>query len=66
MSTSSVAATPPAQQADANERADNLSVFRDGHDPAYAPNHPVNALKESRKWAILLTLAFAGFLANFS
>jgi len=63
---SNPSATPPTRQAEAAERAEDLSVYKDGHDPAYAPNHPVNALKESRKWVILLTLAFAGFLANFS
>lgn len=66
---SAAPATRPAHahaQAEANERPEDLSVFKDGHDPTYHPDHPVNALGEWRKWAILLTLAFAGFLANFS
>lgn len=46
--------------------ARHLALFRDGRDPLLPANHPVNALSKMRKLAILCTLSYAGFLANFS
>lgn len=43
----------------------DLSVFKNGHGPAYPPNPSVIAPKESCNWIILLALAFADFLADF-
>ena len=41
-------------------------VRADGRDPSLHPDHPINALSNKRKWAILLTLSWAGFVANYS
>ncbi|WVQ61881.1 uncharacterized protein L199_000014 [Kwoniella botswanensis] len=40
--------------------------YRDGKDPSLPPNHPINALGKWRKFFILITLSYSGFLANFS
>ncbi|WVW83541.1 hypothetical protein I302_105562 [Kwoniella bestiolae CBS 10118] len=42
------------------------SYIRDGKDPSLPDNHPINALGRWRKFFILLTLSYSGFLANFS
>jgi len=34
-------------------------------DPTLPDNHPINALGDWRKFFILCTLAYSGFLANF-
>ncbi|WWC90310.1 uncharacterized protein L201_005243 [Kwoniella dendrophila CBS 6074] len=44
----------------------HLALIRDGKDPNLPANHPVNALSKWRKFFILLTLSYSGFLANFS
>ncbi|WRT64448.1 uncharacterized protein IL334_001380 [Kwoniella shivajii] len=41
-------------------------LIRDGRDPDLPSHHPVNALSKWRKFLILLTLSYSGFLANFS
>ncbi|GAA6049562.1 hypothetical protein JCM3770_000849 [Rhodotorula araucariae] len=42
------------------------SFFRSDSDPSVPPNHPINALSPLRKFLILATLSYSGFLANFS
>jgi hypothetical protein len=44
----------------------HLELFKAGRDPTLPPNHPVNALSDRRKFAILCTLSFVGLLANFA
>ncbi|BGP04650.1 putative transporter [Rhodotorula toruloides] len=41
-------------------------MFRNDVDPSLPPNHPLNSLSSLRKFLILLTLSYSGFLANFS
>lgn len=51
----------------ANPHAKQHSLFfRDVYDPTLPPNHPINAFSASKKFGILVTLSFAGFLANYS
>ncbi|BGP44660.1 hypothetical protein JCM10450v2_000474 [Rhodotorula kratochvilovae] len=42
------------------------SFARSDSDPSLPPNHPINALSPLRKFLILTTLSYSGFLANFS
>lgn len=37
-----------------------------GRDPTLPPNHPINAFSPLRKTGIVLSLAYAGCLANFA
>lgn len=37
-----------------------------GRDPSLPPNHPINAFSPLRKMGIVLSLAYAGCLANFA
>ncbi|ORY73633.1 major facilitator superfamily domain-containing protein [Leucosporidium creatinivorum] len=48
---------------EAQKQAQSTSSDRD---PTLAENHPINALSEWRKFFILCTLSYSGFLANFS
>lgn len=50
----------PAVLAASRERA------RTGRDPTLPDNHPINAMSKFRKEMIVISLAYAGFLCNFS
>lgn len=64
-STSPARARPDAVSQAAQAEA-HLELFKAGRDPTLPPNHPVNALSDRRKFAILCTLSFVGLLANFA
>ena len=63
---SAAGARPDAASQAAQAEAANLELFRAGRDPTLPANHPVNALSDRRKLAMLCTLSFAGLLANFA
>ncbi len=64
-STTAAPARPDAASEAAQAEA-HLELFRKGRDPTLPANHPVNALSDRRKFAILCTLSFSGLLANFA
>lgn len=43
-----------------------LTSVQAGRDPSLPANHPMNALSDRRKFAILCTLSFVGLLTNFA
>ncbi|WWC61522.1 uncharacterized protein I303_104106 [Kwoniella dejecticola CBS 10117] len=54
-------------QIEVESQRNNAAVaHQDGRDPSLPANHPINALNKWRKFFILLTLSYSGFLANFS
>jgi hypothetical protein len=48
-----------------HSEAHHRGLLRDGRDPTLPDSHPVNKLGAWHKFAILCTLSFSGFLANF-
>ncbi|OWZ59582.1 hypothetical protein C356_00867 [Cryptococcus neoformans c45] len=48
-----------------HHREHHSALLQDGKDPSLPANHPVNSLSAMRKFFILCTLSYSGFLANF-
>jgi hypothetical protein len=44
---------------------DTENDIKYGRDSSLPPNHPINSLGKWRKFGILMTLSWAGFLANY-
>jgi len=53
-------------EAEAGVDARRAQLEKDGRNPDLPPNHPINALSNWRKFGILATLSFSGFLGQFS
>jgi hypothetical protein len=49
-----------------SDAARRAALEKDGRNPDLPPNHPINALSNWRKFGILATLSFSGFLGQFA
>ncbi len=58
--------TDQVPQNAAESGVDHSIAHAHGRDPSLHPDHPTNSLSNKRKWAVLLTLSWAGFVANYS